>query len=259
MIKHIFLDFDGTIMVYDEEPGFFHPDVIAMLNTLPDRGVTWYTNSGRHREGQEVILDLSRRHGLTVMPEALICGESYIYERREKDYLALEPWNTDAKAVQTAFHRNVQRILRVRLTDFARYVEAEQTYLTDMGTYFFVDPQNEEHHLVAAMLDDVIREAGGGLLVKNGPWLFAQPEELNKGRALQRLMQHRNIPPEEILAVGDHENDLSMLDGNTAGKTGCPASAIPEVRALVSENNGYVSAYDGPLGTLDVLRHYLGD
>lgn len=259
MINHVFLDFDGTIMVYDEEPGFFHPEVITKLNALSARGIAWYTNSGRHREGQEAILALSRKHGLSTMPEAMICGESYIYERSGEEYRALEPWNSQAKLIQKAFHSSVQKILRPRFSEFTRYVSEDKAYLTDMGTYFYVEPEHDEYTRVAEMLDAVIREAEGGLLVKNGPWLFAQPEQLNKGRALRRLMQHRNIPPEEILAVGDHENDLSMLDGNTAGKTGCPASAIPEVRALVAENNGYVSAYDGPLGTLDVLRHYLGD
>lgn len=259
MIEHVFLDFDGTIMVYDEEPGFFHPEVIQEMNTFPSRGITWYTNSGRHIEGQEKVLGLCRKHGLTCMPEALICGESFIYERSETEYLPLEPWNSEAKVIQKTFHRNVQRVLRSRLTEFARYVDAEKTFLTDMGTYFFVDQEKEEHAVVARMLDGVIREAGGGLLVKNGPWLFAQPDALNKGCALHRFLEHRGIPSDEVLAVGDHENDLSMLDGLTAGKTGCPASAIPEVRRLVLSSGGYVSDLDGPLGTLDVLRHYLGD
>lgn len=257
MIKHVFLDFDGTIMVYDEEPGYFHPKVIEKLNTFPACGITWYTNSGRTREGQRQVLELSRKHGLTCMPEALICGESYIYLRAGDEYVEQKIWNTEAKNIQTAFHAGVQRILRPRLAEFARYVPADKTFLTDMGTYFYIDDLHPDYQTVAGMLRDVILQAGGGLLVKNGPWLFAQPNELNKGRALREFMEKNDLPSHQVLAVGDHENDLSMLDGTSAGKTGCPASAIPEVRLLVSSGNGYVSPLEGPLGTLDVLCHYL--
>lgn len=259
MIRHVVLDFDGTIMVYDEEPGFFHPRVIELMNTFPARGIRWYTNSGRHWEGQHKVLALSQKHGLTCMPDALICGESYIYDRCGETYEAQEPWNSEAKAIQTAFHARVQDVLRPRLAEFEPYVPAEKTYLTDMGSYFFLEEGCPAYQQVAEMFSEVIEEAGDGLLVRNGPWLFAQPYALNKGNALRAFMDRKQLPAHETLAVGDHENDLSMLDGTSAAKMGCPGSAIPLVRELVSSKNGYVSPHEGPLGTLDVLCHYLGE
>lgn len=58
---------------------------------------------------------------------------------------------------------------------------------------------------------------------------FAHPE-IHKGRALAFLSEYLNIPTDEMIAVGDQANDISMLQ--TAGLGVAVANAAAEVKAV---------------------------
>ena len=64
------------------------------------------------------------------------------------------------------------------------------------------------------------------------------------------------IPREDVLAIGDHHNDIPMLDGSAAGMVACPSNAVREVQELVRRNNGYVSPYPWGEGVADAIRHF---
>jgi len=51
---------------------------------------------------------------------------------------------------------------------------------------------------------------------------------VNKGSGLEIAMRHRGLKPEEVIAFGDEENDLSMF--TTAGYACAPASAGEKMR-----------------------------
>jgi Cof subfamily protein (haloacid dehalogenase superfamily) len=51
---------------------------------------------------------------------------------------------------------------------------------------------------------------------------------VSKGEGLKIAMKHRNLKPEEVIAFGDEENDLSMFD--VAGFSAAPASAREKIR-----------------------------
>lgn len=52
----------------------------------------------------------------------------------------------------------------------------------------------------------------GILLTSSSPWnLEVNHRDADKGTALRRLARHLSLPPDEILAMGDNENDLTML------------------------------------------------
>jgi hydroxymethylpyrimidine pyrophosphatase-like HAD family hydrolase len=90
------------------------------------------------------------------------------------------------------------------------------------------------------------RVAGGFALVVwnpsfNGyqrPTLSLAPEGTSKGHALLWLAAQLGIPPEEVMAVGDYANDLSLIEA--AGWGVAMGNATPEVkaaaRAIVADN-----------------------
>jgi Cof subfamily protein (haloacid dehalogenase superfamily) len=51
---------------------------------------------------------------------------------------------------------------------------------------------------------------------------------VSKGEGLKIAMQHRGLKPEEVIAFGDEENDLSMF--TAAGFSGAPQSAREKIR-----------------------------
>jgi hydroxymethylpyrimidine pyrophosphatase-like HAD family hydrolase len=256
-VEHIFLDFDGTIMVYDEDPGFFHPQVIELLNALPERGVKWYSNSGRGYESQQQILAASIRRGLRTMPEALLCSECFIFTRELDSFQGLEPWNSDAERLLTDYHAQVQAVIRPCLAEWQQFVSPAEMYMHPMATFFQVEEGTDSYTALVEAFSAAVAHVGEGGVVKNGCWIFAQPHAVNKGRALSCYLREHGLDGANVLAVGDHENDLSMLGGDYAAYAGCPGSAISRVKDRVKKAGGYISEVDGPLGTLDVLCHYL--
>jgi len=255
----VFLDFDGTIMVYDEEPGYFHPEVIALLNRLPEMGVTWHSNSGRGVDGQQAILNCCVEHGLVNRPATLMCAESFVYEKDGDEYIGCEPWNRNAQALLLAFHARVQKSIRPLLKEWEDYLPTHEMYMQPMATFFQLEEGTENYLALAQAFSDALEAIDDGGVVKNGPWIFAQHHDVSKGKVLNHYLDIHQIDPATALAIGDHENDISMLNGSAAGHTGCPGDAIALVKQVVREAGGYVSEIDGPLGTLDVLHHYLAD
>jgi hydroxymethylpyrimidine pyrophosphatase-like HAD family hydrolase len=255
-LRLICLDFDGTIMVYDEEPGFFHPGVIDALNELAGRGIQWCTNSGRNKESQLIILEKTRPRGLQHMPVALLCSECMIYEKKNGHYVAQEPWNTSTMVSLRQFHAGLQELLKPRL-DVWNEKYRPTVYLGDTHSVFFLSEEGD--HLVRFMeeLRPVVANQPKSMVTRNAGWINIMPNHLGKGNTLRGFLELKGIRPEEALAVGDHYNDLSMLDGSAARHVGCPANAMPDVAAAIRSAGGCVATKDGPEGTLEIIRHYL--
>jgi len=81
-------------------------------------------------------------------------------------------------------------------------------------------------------------------------------EAYSKGTALGELGRLTDIPAECILAVGDHYNDIPMLDGRHARYVACPANAMDAVKVTVRRAGGYIASTTCGHGTLAALRHF---
>jgi HAD superfamily hydrolase (TIGR01484 family) len=71
---------------------------------------------------------------------------------------------------------------------------------------------------------------------------------VDKTFGIQRILERRGMPWQDVLAIGDSWNDLPML--HSAGRSACPANASYEVKAVVD----YVSPYSSTEGVSDILR-----
>ena len=84
--------------------------------------------------------------------------------------------------------------------------------------------------------DRLRRELGGiqGIYVTSSSSrnLEINHVDADKGSALAWLSRNLDIPPENILAMGDNENDLSML--SFAGTAIVPANGTPVIRRIAS-------------------------
>jgi hydroxymethylpyrimidine pyrophosphatase-like HAD family hydrolase len=87
--------------------------------------------------------------------------------------------------------------------------------------------------------------------------VWAESRIVSKGLAVNRLSQIIGVRPDQILAIGDGRNDLSMMSPDVARMTGCPRNAKPEVVELVSENGGHIAKSRNLEGTIEVLDAFL--
>jgi HAD superfamily hydrolase (TIGR01484 family) len=87
--------------------------------------------------------------------------------------------------------------------------------------------------------------------------VWAESRIVSKGLAVNKLAQITGVRADQILAVGDGRNDLSMMSPDVAKMTGCPRNAKPEVIELVAKNGGHIAKSRNLEGTIEVLDAYL--
>ena len=78
--------------------------------------------------------------------------------------------------------------------------------------------------------------------------------DAGKGQSLERVRREEGLPPQEILAIGDSQNDLSMLDGRFGFRAATPANGEEIVKEAVRRNGGYVASQPVARGTCEVLE-----
>lgn len=79
--------------------------------------------------------------------------------------------------------------------------------------------------------ETVDMEGRFGVVVSGRRLVELIPPDVDKGRGMRTVAGMLNIHPEDTAAIGDNENDLSMLLG--ASLSAAPADAVPEVCAHV--------------------------
>jgi len=87
-------------------------------------------------------------------------------------------------------------------------------------------------------------------------WMRFTHREIHKGSSLAELARLLEIPRSDVLAIGDHHNDIPMLDGSAAAMVACPANAVDEVKEVVRSAGGYVSPFAWGEGVADAIRHF---
>lgn len=251
------LDFDGTIMEYEGDRGWFHPAVIERLNELEKLGVRWFTNSGRGIKNQLEVLQLCAERGLHHMPEKMLCGESFIYDRNGDAYDAREPWNTMTREYLRNFHADVQARLSGSLEEWMEKYSPKETYVLEEATVFLVDAAAGYPEDLSGEMALLLADMPHAEVQINGGYVFVIPDYLGKGSILKESLLHDAGLLERTLAVGNDCNDISMLDGTAAGLVGCPADAVDSVIRAVRRAGGFVAESPGPPGSVEVINFYL--
>lgn len=77
---------------------------------------------------------------------------------------------------------------------------------------------------------------------------------VNKGSVFSFYAQVTGIAAENILMIGDENNDLPIL--NVAGFVACPLNASQEVKNLVESRNGHVASENGMGGVLEIIARH---
>ena len=83
-------------------------------------------------------------------------------------------------------------------------------------------------------------------------FLECHHKDTSKGNAIDIVSNLLNVKPDEILAIGDNENDLSMF--NRGYHSACPSNACDKVKRVVE----YVSPLDcNHDAMVDIIKHFL--
>ena len=251
-IRLLSTDFDGTLVGH-------HPDartarsLAGALNDLRLQGAVWAVNTGRQLwfalEGLEQVK-------LPHDPEFVLTSEKDIYRRIEEGNLeAFGDWNAQTE--------------RQTLDLFDRAAHVVTAIEAMVATRDGIEVLYENGRLAGLMTEDpgtmdlmadVVRELAADVpefsFNRNHVWMRLAHLGIHKGSSLAELSRLLGISREDVLAIGDHHNDIPMLDGSSAAMVACPSNAVPEVQELVRRNAGYVSPHPWGEGVADAIRHF---
>jgi Cof subfamily protein (haloacid dehalogenase superfamily) len=263
------LDLDGTLL---DSALQIRRETLRALRRARDEGVQAMIVTGRHHTAahaywQELDLELP----------AICCNGGYVYDFRAGRALAGDPYSRPEA-------RRMLDIVRAHPVDAMIYTDTAMTYEHDMPHLMpmrqwsatLPEPVRPRLDRVAS-LDRVIDEAA--ILWK---FLIASEEPASleafmqdarargfdcvrssrtridvarpgnsKGRRLAEFIAQRNIPPREVIAFGDQDNDKEMLE--LAGFGVAMGNSRPDVRACAD----WVTGPNDSDGIAEVLQRFV--
>jgi hydroxymethylpyrimidine pyrophosphatase-like HAD family hydrolase len=222
-----------------------------VLTDFKAAGGLWAINTGRSLEH---IVEGVTLFKAPVEPDFLLTHEREVWRRDENGgWHEFGDWNQICRERHTELFRQSQEIFRrVReLIVGAHDVNLIEENGTPSG---LITADEAVMERVAARLDELRASVPKFHYQRNTIYLRFCHADYDKGSALGELSRLTGISRDEVFAVGDHFNDLPMLDGRYAQYVACPANAIPEVQATVRAADGHVAEAPYATGSAQALR-----
>lgn len=240
-IKWLVSDLDGTLLTHDRRP---HPLAKAAIHRALDAGLTVILASGRAVQSIDLFAEELEVKGPVIASNGVVV----LSETREVVRAAKIP----AEAVKIAYEYCLEHGLQ--LTAYtpdgprflqptkwgALYASRVNIPVVEMkGWEEFADlhhyklmvtdaPENISHHRGAL---EPLMEGLPIFTTESEPeYLEFLPANADKGTGLKCLAERYGVYREEIAAIGDYLNDLSMLEW--CGLSGAVGNAHPEVKNI---------------------------
>ncbi len=249
------LDLDGTLL---EEDDAILPEAVARLSELVRRGRHVAVASGRPLEDIERILVDAGVRNVCGWPAVIVANERDVYRRNGGRFECDSAWNDRLLAMECAQLPAIRDVLKNWLdaqpdADAFRRYDDEATE-DRRGIIALRGPALERVQACQAELARAFEARGLPVQVfRNRAMAVIRHAEICKGRALLRAVEPVSVAPVDVLAIGDTENDLGMLDGRYGFQCACPANAEPAIRAIIERQGGRVAAQPCGRGVLEII------
>jgi hydroxymethylpyrimidine pyrophosphatase-like HAD family hydrolase len=229
-------DFDGTMHSDFEDPPVARK-LEALIGELQGMGLTWVINTGRDLSS---LMETLGRARLSIWPDYVVTVEREIYRRDDGHYVGVDHWNTACTEAHARLFERVKPVLPQLLEWIHGRFEAT-VYEDAWSPFCLIAGNNGDADLIHARLEEFSREIEGLAVMRNDVYARFSHCGFHKGTALTEVARLLNVPLSQIIAAGDHFNDLPMLCSTRAGYCIAPSNAIPEVKEKVRRLNGFVS------------------
>ena len=254
MLKLIFSDLDGTLL---DSKKTVSDETINFIKDLKD--TCFIVNSGRLPYNMELIkqyIDLSN----------MVCGNgAYIILDGKLIYSCCLDKKDAYELLDYAYSKGYSPRLYL---DSGLYITEESKMLTAVKvnmvtkTKLFDLLKNENVYKIAFYdknvdnLEDIkcFIDSIKNIICEysDSDFLECHHKDTSKGNAIDIVSKLLSIKPDEVLAIGDNENDLSMF--NRGYHSACPSNANDKVKSAVE----YVSPFDcNNDAMIDIIKHFL--
>ena len=247
-IKLIAIDIDGTLL---NEENLLAQETIDAVKEARQQGIKVVLCSGRPLTGVKPYLKKlgisgENEYAITIKGAQAQDADSHIIEKFSldyDDYLALEKLSHE---LNTNFQVETKDYIYATNRDLSPYTVAE-SYLVNMPIRVR-EPQEvtKDVEIVKAMLiadpdiiDNAIKNIPDSLLdhlsmVRSEPvFIELMNQKASKGQALSKLASNLNLTAENVMAIGDQGNDLTMV--SYAGTGVAMGNGVDELKAVADK------------------------
>jgi HAD superfamily hydrolase (TIGR01484 family) len=251
-IKLISTDFDGTLFAEFENPPI--PERLQeLIGSLQQRGAKWVINTGRDMSG--LMEALGRAH-IAVEPDYLVLVEREIFLHHESSYVGLEPWNGECEYAHSGLFARIEP----DLAEIVQWVQDRfhaRIYEDPFSPFCIIASSNDDMDTIHEYLNTYSATVPNLSVVRNDVYARFCHTAYNKGTALRELGQRLGVAPAQTFAAGDHLNDLPMLKREFAHCLATPVNGVPQVKAQVLAEQGFVSDKHAGWGIAEALEFYI--
>lgn len=254
MIKLLSTDFDGTLVHHEAEPPAV-PELFELFGAMQKSGVLWAVNTGRDLGH---IMHGLMEFGFPIQPDFVLTSERDVFRPRpgKQGWEPFGDWNERCAHAHDELFAAAQPLLAKVLGFLERETRAQAIWENGRAVGL-ITRDEEEMDRVVAFIEKVREEDLPAFsFQRNTQYLRFCHADYSKGAALGELARLCGISREEIFAVGDHHNDLPMLDGRFARWVACPANSADAVKQTVRAAGGYVARGICSEGVVEALRYF---
>lgn len=250
-LRLISSDFDGTLIGDTTEK--CSTRLAAALEAHHDAGGVWAVNTGRSLHH---AIEGLRRFASPVEPDFLLTNEREVYRwDGTSAWLAHGDWNRRCEERHDELFETAMEVFSI-FEDLAQKNSGLRLIYERKRPVGLVA---ETEILLEALIAEIDSAAGRHVdfcYQRNSIYLRFCHRDYHKGSALQELCRLEGIGADEVFAIGDHYNDIPMLDGGPAAMTACPANAIGPVKETVRRSTGYLASLPWADGVAEALDFY---
>lgn len=258
MIKLVATDIDGTILPYDKE---FTPEVRNCIKELTKNDVKVVIVTGRMHAAARLV---AQNLGLDT---PVVSYQGGLIKKSASDYTTLYerclPIEDSKKIISWAKTNNVHLnlysndILYVEEDDdtIKRYADYqnvqyqvkpfEEIELSHINKLLAIDYTNEER--VTSWINKMTKDMSHLYIIKSTPYFCEfSTKEATKACAVNFLRQYWNLKENEVLTIGDQDNDIELLKaGDISVAMGNGTDELKKYADYITDtvdNNGFVKA-----------------
>lgn len=251
-LRLIALDLDGTAVQY--EPFLrLDPSLIECLRQARTNGIRWVMNSDRSVED---MVSLVKHLPSIDWPVALLSNQREIlFLCKTGRYEPHSIWNRGQEVIHQSLWAKISHFFPIWCREIEERFHVRMRFVNERVFTFMVSKNQVE--ALGEILEEKVAPWPEAIVSGNHQWRSLVHRRFSKGHVLRETIRYLSVDTDEVLAVGDSLNDMSMLNGITASLVGCPSNASPEVIAAVRDAGGVVATESGALGTTQVIKYFV--
>jgi len=274
-IKLIVMDLDGTVLDYKDDYAEEIEELSRICLDLSKINILSMVATGRTLKGSEHIIDTLI--GKTSIPiityngsvivhneNKLILEQKFIHYNSLKEIITICKEYIDLKALFYYFEDNIMihkeyvfgwtKGERTKLEfnkQIVKWVDCISNLIVDnkLPSAILIDISNSLNK--EYIINSTKQVKGISVTSSGNKYIEIRPKNSDKGNALQVVSNHLNLHRNEILAIGDNDNDVEMLTYAGVGICMSDASSMAKKYSDFTTTSG---AFEGVLEVLRLVK-----